>query len=331
VFEPVAGNYYPMTAAAYLRDEARGIQLSLLTDRSQGVASIRDGEIEAMIHRRILADDSRGVDEALNETRNGMTHYPTWTRIGDGIVVSGKHQLLLSRADMGMKELRTHMDQTYAPFQLFFGDPKSSISQDGREEVRPKPPVSSLSTERADVLSKAPLSGAENLNTGPEKCLGFTPLGYELPENVHILTLEQWSKGVLLLRLAHQFAMNEDPQLSTPVKVDIAALLKYWLPESIVEMSLSVNQYRSEMLAHKLHWDLSKGDQKKGTMATGTSTALGKEDVSTEKGNMNERQAQGQTSPAAAGSAVSSTAPGQDFMCVLQPMDVKTFLVQVKK
>ena len=42
-----------------------------------------DGSIEIMVHRRILHDDSMGVDEALNETAYGK-----------GLVVTGKHILL---------------------------------------------------------------------------------------------------------------------------------------------------------------------------------------------------------------------------------------------
>ena len=36
VFEPIAGNYYPITAAAYMVDENAGLQLSVLSDRSEG-------------------------------------------------------------------------------------------------------------------------------------------------------------------------------------------------------------------------------------------------------------------------------------------------------
>ena len=49
-----------------------------------------------MVHRRLLADDNKGVGEPLNETDKGIDPYPTWTRNGDGIVVRGTHRLLLS-------------------------------------------------------------------------------------------------------------------------------------------------------------------------------------------------------------------------------------------
>jgi len=34
----------------------------VMNDRTQGGSSIREGEIEIMIHRRLLVDDWRGVD-----------------------------------------------------------------------------------------------------------------------------------------------------------------------------------------------------------------------------------------------------------------------------
>ena len=45
--EPVASNYYPFGSVATLTGDARA-GFHLLTDRSQGVGSIRDGELEAM-------------------------------------------------------------------------------------------------------------------------------------------------------------------------------------------------------------------------------------------------------------------------------------------
>ena len=122
VFEPIAGNYYPVSAAMYIQEQeqqqqkdgqkenaAKGahadatttpattaatssgglLQLSVLTDRAQAGASLASGEMELLVHRRLLADDNRGVGEALNETTGGMSHYPDWQRSGEGITVTG--------------------------------------------------------------------------------------------------------------------------------------------------------------------------------------------------------------------------------------------------
>lgn len=45
--------------------------------------------LQLLIHRRLVVDDNRGVEEALNETTGGMSHYPDWIRSGDGITVTG--------------------------------------------------------------------------------------------------------------------------------------------------------------------------------------------------------------------------------------------------
>lgn len=65
----------PLRLAVYTQDTASGNVLSVVTDRSQGGASLRDGELELMVHRRLQADDARGVGEPLNETGESLvTH-----------------------------------------------------------------------------------------------------------------------------------------------------------------------------------------------------------------------------------------------------------------
>ena len=46
-------------------------QFVVVTDVSQGGSSLSKGEVELMVHRRVQADDSRGVQEPLNETMCG--------------------------------------------------------------------------------------------------------------------------------------------------------------------------------------------------------------------------------------------------------------------
>ena len=43
----------------------------------------------------------------------------------------------------------------------------------------------------------------------------------ELPENVHLLTVQLLEKTSLLLRLEHMFAVKEDANLSTSVTVNV--------------------------------------------------------------------------------------------------------------
>ena len=69
ISEPVAGNYYPVNAMMRLDDGE--LELAVLTDVSQGGASLQDGALEFMVHRRVQDDDSRGVQEPLNETMCG--------------------------------------------------------------------------------------------------------------------------------------------------------------------------------------------------------------------------------------------------------------------
>ncbi|XP_057870116.2 alpha-mannosidase isoform X2 [Cryptomeria japonica] len=66
VHEIIAGNYYPLNLGIYLKDN--DTEFSLLVDRSVGGSSVSDGELELMLHRRLLHDDNKGVAENLNET-----------------------------------------------------------------------------------------------------------------------------------------------------------------------------------------------------------------------------------------------------------------------
>lgn len=79
--ETVSGNYYPVVTRISLNDSTT--QVTVVTDRSQGGSSLADGEIELMLHRRMLHDDAFGVDEALNETA-----------FNTGLVARGTHYFL---------------------------------------------------------------------------------------------------------------------------------------------------------------------------------------------------------------------------------------------
>ena len=152
ISEPVAGNYYPVNALMSLDDGTH--ELAVLTDVSQacgymlavtfsfhdgyvpsvtcradspistGVsqagASLQDGALEFMVHRRIQADDSRGVQEPLNETMCGCNDIGAAPgsmgahgHEGDGgcecagLTMRGRHWLIFDTVDAAHAARRT--------------------------------------------------------------------------------------------------------------------------------------------------------------------------------------------------------------------------------
>jgi len=67
VNEPTSGNYYPVISEIMIQCVYSGNRISVMPDRAQGGSSFEEGIIELMIHRRLVADDGRGVGEPLNE------------------------------------------------------------------------------------------------------------------------------------------------------------------------------------------------------------------------------------------------------------------------
>lgn len=63
----ISGNYYPVNSAISLFESGTSRQFTVSNDRSQGGASLQPGRIELMQHRRVPADDNKGVNEYLNE------------------------------------------------------------------------------------------------------------------------------------------------------------------------------------------------------------------------------------------------------------------------
>jgi len=212
VNQPVSGNFYPVNAVAYIRDSQR--QMTILNDRSQGGASITDGELEIMVHRRTVRDDSRGVGEPMNETQS-ITPYPEAIRLGPGLGICGTHYLLFGNASRASSQFRPKQAKIFAAPLITFS-PMSVGSQAVSTFV------SQYSTTRS--FSKTPL-----------------------PNNVELMTLQAQGDGSVILRLSHQFGVGEDPDLSAPVTVDLGGLFTPLTITSAVELSLTANQEKSSL------------------------------------------------------------------------------------
>lgn len=113
VNQPVAGNYYPINLGIYMQDNEK--EFSILVDRSLGGSSIADGQIELMLHRRLLLDDSKGVAEALNETVCVINKCT-------GLTIQGKFYFRFDPLGEGAKWRRTFGQEIYSPLLLAFAE-----------------------------------------------------------------------------------------------------------------------------------------------------------------------------------------------------------------
>ncbi|KAL6960359.1 alpha-mannosidase [Sarracenia purpurea var. burkii] len=111
VTQPIAGNYYPINLGIYIEDES--MELSVLVDRAVGGSSLVDGQVELMLHRRLLHDDSRGVGEALNEEVCVLEECK-------GLTVQGKFYIRIDPLGDGAKWRRTFGQEIYSPLLLAF-------------------------------------------------------------------------------------------------------------------------------------------------------------------------------------------------------------------
>ena len=246
VFEPMAGNYYPINAAIYIEDQSSS--LAVLTDRTQGGSSLLDGSIELMAQRRTLVDDSRGVGEPLNETDGGVTPYPPYgnaTRWGDGVIIRGTYRVLVGSGNSGASLARSEMDSAFASPLVFVASAPSGTGN---------PPIQSTHS----ALKKA------------------------LPPNIMLITFKKLDQpNKYLIRLGHQFGVEEDEVLSQEETIDLSDLFSDFQVLSASETTLTANQGWNDRLKASLDWTGLGRSSKSTVDAMQTTVSLGPMEVRT--------------------------------------------------
>ncbi|KAI5683990.1 hypothetical protein M9H77_05218 [Catharanthus roseus] len=220
VTQPVAGNYYPLNLGIFTADNHS--EFSVLVDRATGGASTKDGQIELMLHRRMLKDDARGVGEALDETVcvDGNSTC-------EGLTIRGSYYMNIHKLGSGSRWRRTTGQEIYSPILLAF-------THENSEEWK-----ASHST----------------------KAVTMDP-NYTLPPNVALITLQELEDGSVLLRLAHLYEADEDPEYSRLAKVELKKMFSGKTMKTIKETSLSGNQEKSEM--KRLSWRVEGDNSNEG-------------------------------------------------------------------
>ena len=205
VVAPVSGNYYPLSTATGLTDNSTGFYV--LVDRAQGSASLQDGEVEVMVHRRLLYS-CFGYN--LNETGDGP-----------GLILAGKHHLVLTTREEALRQTRLLQQRLYTPLRPLFAPSSAFLDHP---------------TPSSDLIP-APAPTAQ-------RALSLSFLATPLPLNVELMTLQVLHDGAVLLRLAHSFAVNESAQWSQPATVDLSTLFVQPI-NNVTAVTLTANDRRS--------------------------------------------------------------------------------------
>ena len=226
ISEPVAGNYYPVNALIALDDGAN--ELSVVVDASLGGASVDDGSLELMVHRRLQADDNRGVQEPLNETMCGCND------VGAAPGSMGAHG---HEGDGGCDceglAVRGVNYVVFAPLQ------------DAHE----------LRRELSETINFPPTLAFAPKDAAPTT---YSLVSEALPKNVKLVTLTSnyaaFNGGAWLLRLSHLYEAGEQDTLAVPVEVDLEKIFAEagLTIKSAVETSLTANGPLD--LSKKLAW-----------------------------------------------------------------------------
>lgn len=133
----------------------------------------------------------------------------------------------------------------------------------------------------------------------------WSGLKHPLPENVHLLTLEPWLNGTLLLRLEHMYEKQESEHLSSPVTVDLDGLFSDLEILSAEEMTLAANLLKKD--ESRYQWNVGSHP------------------------SMNHIDRVKELRDEAEGAGDDDNDNSNNLLVTLNPMEIRTFVLTVKK
>uniref|UniRef100_A0A672MEJ8 Lysosomal alpha-mannosidase n=1 Tax=Sinocyclocheilus grahami TaxID=75366 RepID=A0A672MEJ8_SINGR len=196
-------------------------------------------------------------------------YYPINSR---AYIKDDKHQLTVvtdrsqgaSSIYNGSLEIMLHRRLLYDDFRGV-GEPLSEPGEfsdglvaRGRLLLTLSPPDTAADVHRplAQGMVLQPLLSFQDGTPSANTKLEFSGLQTSLPPAVHLLTLSQWDKDTVLIRLEHQYQAKESKTHSQPVTVNLQKLFSTLEVLGASEMSLGANQWKEDM--NRLQWNTEK-------------------------------------------------------------------------
>ena len=231
----------PVNAACGLNDTRTA--LFVLVDRAQGCTSLEDGQLEFLLHRRLFADDGKGLNEPLNETQGIEVQRRRTIRLGRGLTVTGTHYLVLQPTPVqtATNIVRSLQSRVYLPLHLV-----SSPMQ-----------AASVSAYLASHTATSSF------------------LANALPPQLDLITLQALAPGRALVRFAHAFGRNgiDEGNFSTPVTLNLTTSPFTRATGQWEEVSLTANQKPVTQRA-QLQWNIRGEGAAQGKEAAAARAAL---------------------------------------------------------
>ncbi|OWK13760.1 hypothetical protein Celaphus_00017261, partial [Cervus elaphus hippelaphus] len=265
-----ARNYYPMVQSAFIQD--RRSRLVLLSEQAHGVSSQGNGQVEVMLHRRLVNNDPANIiaDLTLNDT--SVVHPVLWLLLGPRNLTSGLRQrkkklkgqvlgLGVGKAVEWKDELDKKLGQEgdSAALGLSGVDAHVHLFRNGQElPSQPRLCPGADSEDRGgrvwqlgwacSFVSQQFLPGSRE---GVAAERNSTAVVSATHGPVHGWDRNREAKADLrrvLLRLQHLYEVGQDPVLSQPVTVSLQSVLRgLGSVVSVEERSLTGTWNVSEM------------------------------------------------------------------------------------
>ncbi|MGH0152012.1 UNVERIFIED_CONTAM: hypothetical protein FKN15_038586 [Acipenser sinensis] len=260
----VARNYYPLVRTAYIEDDST--RIVLLSERSHGVSSQDNGQVEVMLHRRLWNNQewNLGYNLTLNDTSVVCPVF--WLMLGSKPVTSA----LYPRSGLALE---------HRPVVMLLDIPE-------------KPSVKSWPEGHSRVHAE-PVSLPPNLHI---QSLSIPGWRYSSNHSEQLKDIQQEKQKQadsdfdrVLLRIMHLYEVEEDPVLSLPATINLKDLLSgLGTVASVEERSLTGTWDLNEL--NRWKWRTSQKEDKEPptpvTVPCGPSDIVTSEDKTLEKQNI---------------------------------------------
>jgi len=198
---------------------------------------LSSNSLEIMLHRRLVADDARGVGEALNETvcalSAGNTFYNGAGEPCLGLTVSSRLRVALSPSESAARVLRSNVDLLNFKLEPLLSKPSDAAKAEQRSVLAQDAKVA----ENVVVLHAQTVEGHR---CGP----------------AHMGDKDECA----LVRVAHQYELDEDPTLSQPSGIDFGSLFSDFRVKAAVEVTMSGAESWQVASRKRLPWKTAHGD-----------------------------------------------------------------------